>query len=322
MRKIFLIISISLCLQSYAQVYTLRIIAVNNNPDSLYTKNGSSDTLWRKVSGVYTMAFTTPRFGFIPVFQFAATAKTLAAFGITDGVTNTTTVNGHPLNANVTVTAGDVGLDTTRANVWAALAGKQAAGSYLLSNGSAASLTNFPTLNQNTLGTAAGLSANILESQVTNLVNDLAAKAPLASPTLITPVIGVATGTSLVVSGAIFSSGAAGIGYSTGAGGTVTQLTSRSTGVTLNKISGAITTNATSLAAGAEATFVVTNSTVAVGDVILLSPRSGQTANTSVAFISAVAAGSFSITLSNLNASTADTGAMIINFIVLKSVSN
>lgn len=43
---------------------------------------------------------------------------------------------------------------------------------------------DFPTLNQNTTGTAAGLSANIAESQVTNLVGDLASKAPLASPTL------------------------------------------------------------------------------------------------------------------------------------------
>lgn len=42
---------------------------------------------------------------------------------------------------------------------------------------------DFPTLNQNTSGTAAGLSSNIAESQVTNLVNDLALKSPLASPT-------------------------------------------------------------------------------------------------------------------------------------------
>lgn len=47
------------------------------------------------------------------------------------------------------------------------------------SNGStiaAAIAADFPTLNQNTTGTAAGLSSNIAESQVTNLVSDLAAK--------------------------------------------------------------------------------------------------------------------------------------------------
>lgn len=144
----------------------------------------------------------------------------------------------------------------------------------------------------------------------------------LTSPTMTAPVLGVATGTSLAVSGLLTSSSAtAGIGYATGAGGTVTQITNRSTGVTLNKLAGAITTDATSLAAGAEATFTVTNSTVAIGDVIVLSARSGQTAGTSVPIVTAVAAGSFDITLTNLHASTADTGAMVINFAVIKSVS-
>lgn len=114
---------------------------------------------------------------------------------------------------------------------------------------------------------------------------------------------------------------AGGFGYASGAGGAVTQITSRATGVTLNKLCGAITTDSTSLAAAAEASFVVTNSKVAVGDVVIVTPRSGQTASTSVAFVTAVAAGSFTITLSNLHASTADTGAMIINFAVIKAVS-
>lgn len=136
--------------------------------------------------------------------------------------------------------------------------------------------------------------------------------------------IGVATGTSLAVTAGITSSGAtgAGIGYATGAGGAVSQLTDRTTGVTLNTLSGAITTQATSLAAAAEVTFTVTNSTVAVGDVIVASIRSGPTAgvNTFVT-VTAVAAGSFNLTLNNPHASTADTGAAIINFIVLKAVS-
>lgn len=112
-----------------------------------------------------------------------------------------------------------------------------------------------------------------------------------------------------------------GVGYGTGAGGAVTQITSRATGVTVNAICGAITTDTTSLAAGAEATFTVTNSAVEVGDVVAVSARSGQTAATSVPIVTAVAAGSFDITLTNLNASTADTGAMIINFAVIKAVS-
>lgn len=130
------------------------------------------------------------------------------------------------------------------------------------------------------------------------------------------------TGVAATMSGAVTSSSAsAGIGYATGAGSTVTQITNRSTGVTINAISGAITTDNTSLAAAAEATFTVTNSSVAIGDVVVLSARSGQTAATSVPIVSAVAAGSFDITLTNLSAATADTGAMIINFAVIKAVS-
>jgi hypothetical protein len=110
-----------------------------------------------------------------------------------------------------------------------------------------------------------------------------------------------------------------GIGYSSGAGGAVTQATSRSTGVTLSKLCGQITCNATSLAAGAEATFVVTNTRVRAEDVVVICAASGQTAGTSFPYVSAVAAGSFSITLTNVHASTADTGAMVINFVVIRS---
>lgn len=110
-------------------------------------------------------------------------------------------------------------------------------------------------------------------------------------------------------------------GYETGAGSTVTQITNRSTGVTINAVCGQITTDDTSLAAGAEATFTVTNSEVAATDVVVVSAASGQTTSTSVPLVTAVAAGSFDITLTNLHASTADTGAMVINFAVIKSVS-
>lgn len=113
-----------------------------------------------------------------------------------------------------------------------------------------------------------------------------------------------------------------GIGYKTGAGGAVTQITSRATGVTLDKLCGTITTDSTSLAAGAEATFVVTNAKVAAADVVVVSIKSGgTTVGSTVAVVTAVAAGSFSITVSNLHASTADTAALVINFAVIKSVA-
>lgn len=105
-------------------------------------------------------------------------------------------------------------------------------------------------------------------------------------------------------------------GWKTGSGGAVTQITSRATGVTLNTRVGKITTTADSLAAVTSATFVVTNSTVAATDNIILSKVSGD-ADT-IVNVGAVAAGSFSVTLFNTHASGADTTATVINFEVRK----
>lgn len=112
------------------------------------------------------------------------------------------------------------------------------------------------------------------------------------------------------------------IGYSRG-GSSVTQITNRATGVTINALSGTITTDSTSLAAEASAVFIVTNNTVAIGDVVVCSIRSGAVALNTDVIVSAVAAGSFSITVVNGNAAagTAETGAIIINFAVIKAVS-
>lgn len=138
-----------------------------------------------------------------------------------------------------------------------------------------------------------------------------------------------ATGFDLIVSDSagnttLATIGATGsIGYVTGSGGAVTQATSRTTGVTLNKISGAITTNTASLAAEAAAAMVVTNSKVAVGDVVVASIRSGSNGGNTAVIVTAVAAGSFTLSVVNNNAAagTAETGAIIINFAVIKAVS-
>lgn len=111
-------------------------------------------------------------------------------------------------------------------------------------------------------------------------------------------------------------------GYGTGksAGGAVTQITSRATGVTLNALSGTIQTDTTSLAAEASAKFVVTNNKVALNDVIVLSIQSGSIALNTQVEVTVVAAGSFTISVINNNvaAGTAETGAIIINFVVIK----
>lgn len=112
-------------------------------------------------------------------------------------------------------------------------------------------------------------------------------------------------------------------GYATGAGGSVTQATNRTTGVTVNALSGQITTNTASLAAEAAAEFTVTNSKVAVGDVVVVSQQSGSNGGNTDVFVSTVADGSFKIKVANNNAAagTAETGAIIINFAVVKAVA-
>lgn len=115
----------------------------------------------------------------------------------------------------------------------------------------------------------------------------------------------------------------AGIGYATGAGSAVTQLTDRTTGVTINAICGAITTNTASLAAEAAAAFTVTNSAVAAGDVVVVCQKSGSNGGNTDVLVTTVAAGSFVVTVANNNAAagTAETGAIIINFAVIKAVA-
>lgn len=108
------------------------------------------------------------------------------------------------------------------------------------------------------------------------------------------------------------------VGAVAGDGGSVTQGTNRSTGVTLNKKTGKIVLNNTSLAAAASATFTVTNDQVAIDDTVVLSKRSTFTNTETVLNVSAVAAGSFNVTVVNGHASTAETGAGVVNFNVIK----
>lgn len=110
-------------------------------------------------------------------------------------------------------------------------------------------------------------------------------------------------------------------------GSTVTQLTNRSTGVTINALAGTITTNTTSLAVGASAVFTVTNSEVAIDDVVLVTQRSGSTnasgtAGVTSVIVTTVANGSFIVAVQNNSTTTAEIGAIIVNFIVMKATAN
>jgi hypothetical protein len=104
-------------------------------------------------------------------------------------------------------------------------------------------------------------------------------------------------------------------------GSAVTQATNRTTGVTINANSGAITTNNASLAAEAAAEFTVTNGKVGISDVVIVAIQSGTNGGNTAVAVTGVAAGSFNIKVSNNNAAagTAETGAIIINFAVIKA---
>ena len=187
-------------------------------------------------------------------------------------------------------------------------------------------LTNCTGLPYNTgiVGLAAGMSAFWGNPSSANLAATLTDETGTGSnvfstsPVLVTPNLGVATGTSLAVSGSILtSSPSAGIGYSTGAGSTVTQTTSRTNPVLINGNSGAITLFS---AAGATtvATFTVTNSSVAATDVISLCQKSGT--NFYNVLVTAVNAGSFNITFNTTGGTATDTP--IFNFVIIKAVTS
>ena len=106
------------------------------------------------------------------------------------------------------------------------------------------------------------------------------------------------------------------IGYPEGTGGAVVQETSKATGVTLSKPAGEITTHDASVTGAAEVSFVVTNTFVGINDVPVVAIQSGATTGTYVASVSAVAAGSFTITLSNVGATAGE--ALVLNFAIIK----
>lgn len=108
-------------------------------------------------------------------------------------------------------------------------------------------------------------------------------------------------------------------GYVTGEGGTVTQATSKSTGVTLNKRCGQITLNNAALAASTTVSFVLTNSTIAATDVLVLNHVSVGTFG-SYTLNARAAAGSATIDVRNVSAGSLSE-AIVIGFAVIKAVT-
>jgi hypothetical protein len=173
-----------------------------------------------------------------------------------------------------------------------------------------------PTITNPTVSTGTFTSPTLVTPALGTVASGVISACTSTSMVMVTPVIGAATGTSLAVTGAVTSSGTAGVGYATGAGGAVTQATSRTTGVTLNKTTGAITLFS---AAGTTtaATFTVTNSTVAATDVIILNQKSGT--DLYDLMVTAVAAGSFNLTFRTTGGTATETP--VFNFAVIKAVA-
>lgn len=138
--------------------------------------------------------------------------------------------------------------------------------------------------------------------------------------TLTTPVIGAATGTSVVLTGTITSSSAtAGIGYATGSGGAVTQLTSKSTATpAINKMCGKVTMNGAALAADTSVTHTLTNSSIATEDMIIVNHNDTGTLG-AYSFCATAGTGSATITVHNMTPGSLSE-AITYNFMVFRGV--
>jgi len=164
------------------------------------------------------------------------------------------------------------------------------------------------------------LTADLLDSlQEVGLIESGAGDTPL-NLTNGALTCGAVTAASLAATGAVTSSGTAGVGYAAGAGGSETQQTSKSTSVTINKPTGRITMNNAALNANTTVSFTLTNSTIAANDLLVLNHVSGGTAG-SYTLNAQAAAGSASINVRNVTAGSLSE-AIVIGFAVIKAVTS
>lgn len=119
------------------------------------------------------------------------------------------------------------------------------------------------------------------------------------------------------------SSATKGVGYAAGAGAAATQgaASGKATTVTLNTVCGKITMNNASLAAAAEVTFTLSNTTIDATDVIVVNHSAGGTAGAYLVGVSAVAADSCKLTVSNVSGGALGE-AIVLSFAVIKAVTS
>lgn len=129
------------------------------------------------------------------------------------------------------------------------------------------------------------------------------------------------TGTAILSTSSVLSSGTGGLGYTTGAGGVVTQGTNKSTSVTSNVLAGRVTVNAAALPGSSTFAFTVNNTQVGLNDAVYVYVASGGTANAYYPWVSSVSAGSFKITVKN-NTSSTLSESPIVGFTVIKGATS
>jgi hypothetical protein len=110
------------------------------------------------------------------------------------------------------------------------------------------------------------------------------------------------------------------LGYTAAARGTVTQDTSKATAITLNKSAGTVTMNNATLNATTSVNFTLNNSKISAGDAVILSLVSGAaTPGTYTLWVTALAAGSATITLRNISGGNLSE-AVVFNFVIVHAL--
>jgi len=264
--------------------------------------------------------------GNLNVAGLSLSGNVVSAINLTANITTTANVSGGNLkssgimSATANVTGGNIltgGLISATSTITSAA---NITGGNILTGGLISSTGNITggnviTANVNSTthtGTTVNITGNVISGNVNTTAISLSGNVISALNVTGNITGGNTTSTGFVKS----SSSTAGIGYATGAGSTVTQTVSRTQGVTIDCVTGQITLVS---AAGTSAytTFIVTNSTVQSGDVIILSQRTGT--DKYLAFVTNVTNGTFSITFSDVSGST--TEQPVFNFAVIKAVA-
>ena len=229
----------------------------------------------------------------------------------TAAAVNATAVTVAASSAAVTVnaTSGDPSLTFKKAGTQTAAWNSDAASTMkLLDNGGSTIATFQPG---GSLALLSGLTLNTDKLTVAGSTGNTAIAGTLA-----------VTG-NVTTSGGVTSSAPTGngVGYATGAGGAVTQVTPNVTAVTINKLTGTITMAAGTFPAQNIVQFTVNNSTVAATDTVIVSIKSGWVDDI-VAAVTAVAAGSFQVSIANVSNVISSSTTPVLNFAVIKAVAS